>query len=46
MKGVRVGARSVIGAGSVLRTSVPTDSVVMGNPARVVKRMVQEGSGT
>jgi acetyltransferase-like isoleucine patch superfamily enzyme len=43
MKGVRVGARSVIGAGSVLRTSVPPDSVVMGNPARVVKRMVVEG---
>jgi acetyltransferase-like isoleucine patch superfamily enzyme len=44
MKGVRVGARSVIGAGSVLRTSVPSDSVVMGNPARVVKRVVTEGA--
>jgi acetyltransferase-like isoleucine patch superfamily enzyme len=42
MKGVRVGARSVIGAGSVLRSSVPPDSVVMGNPARVVKRMSAE----
>lgn len=39
LKGVRIGARSVIGAGSVLRTSVPPDSVVMGNPARVVRRL-------
>lgn len=42
MKGVRIGARSIIGAGSVLRSSVPPDSVVMGNPARVVKRMSPE----
>jgi len=39
LKGVRIGARAVIGAGSVVRTSIPPDAVVMGNPARVVKRM-------
>lgn len=39
LKGVRIGARSVVGAGSVVRASVPPDAVVMGNPARVVKRM-------
>lgn len=39
LKGVTIGARSVIGAGSVIRSDIPPDSVVMGNPARVVKRM-------
>ena len=39
LKGVHIGARSVIGAGSVVRSNIPPDSVVMGNPARVVKRM-------
>lgn len=42
LKGVRIGARAVIGAGSVIRSSIPADAVVMGNPARVVKRMTPE----
>jgi acetyltransferase-like isoleucine patch superfamily enzyme len=41
-KGVTIGARSVIGAGAVVRSDVPPDSVVMGNPGRVVKRMAVE----
>lgn len=39
LKGVRVGERAIIGAGSVVRSNIPADAVVMGNPARVVKRM-------
>ncbi len=34
MPGVRVGARSVVSAGSVVTQDVPPDSLAMGNPAR------------
>jgi hypothetical protein len=37
--GTRIGEGSVIGAGSVVRQSVPVGSVVMGNPAKVVARV-------
>jgi acetyltransferase-like isoleucine patch superfamily enzyme len=39
LKGVRIGARSIIGNGSVVRSDIPPDSVVLGNPARVVRRL-------
>lgn len=42
LRGVRIGARAIIGAGSVVRSDIPPDAVVAGNPARVVKRMVPE----
>ena len=35
MPGVRIGSRCVIGSGSVVTKSVPDNSVVFGNPARV-----------
>jgi acetyltransferase-like isoleucine patch superfamily enzyme len=36
--GVRIGRNSVIGAGSVVTRDVPAYCVVVGNPARIVKR--------
>jgi acetyltransferase-like isoleucine patch superfamily enzyme len=37
--GTTIGEGSIIGAGSVLRKSVPAGSVVMGNPAKVVAKV-------
>lgn len=38
LKGVTIGDRAVIGAGSVVTKDVPADSIVAGNPARLVRR--------
>ncbi len=37
LKGVSIGANSVVGIGSVLTKSVSSGSVAVGNPAKVVK---------
>lgn len=36
MPGVKIGNRVVIGAGSVVTQDVPDDSVVVGNPAKII----------
>jgi maltose O-acetyltransferase len=39
LPGVTIGARSVIGAGSVVTRSIPPDSVAVGTPCRVVRQL-------
>lgn len=41
LPGVRIGRNSLVGAGSVVTKDVPPDSVVAGNPARVIKMVDQ-----
>jgi acetyltransferase-like isoleucine patch superfamily enzyme len=39
LKGVTVGADSVIGAGAVVSSSIPAGVIVAGNPARVIREL-------
>lgn len=39
LKGVTIGARSIIGAGSVVTKSIPADCVAVGNPCKVIKNL-------
>lgn len=39
LKGVHIGARSIIGAGSIVTSDIPTDSIAAGNPARVIRKI-------
>lgn len=42
LKGVTIGARSIIGAGSIVTKSIPADCIAAGNPCRVI-RMLSHG---
>jgi galactoside O-acetyltransferase len=39
LKGVTVGERAVVGAASVVTRSIPANSVIAGNPARIVRTL-------
>ena len=42
LKGTRIGARSVIGAGSVVTKSIPADCIAAGNPCRVIRQLTEK----
>ena len=37
--GVTIGDRCIIGAGSVVVKDIPSDSIAVGNPCRVIRRI-------
>ena len=41
-KGVTIGENSIIGAGAVVASDIPANSIAVGNPARVVKTLDSE----
>ncbi|MBD0325653.1 MAG: N-acetyltransferase [Pyrinomonadaceae bacterium] len=40
--GLEIGARSIVGAGAVVTKNVPPNSIVAGNPARVIKEVMSD----
>jgi len=42
LKGVTIGARSIIGTGSVVTRPILADCIAVGNPARVIKHLNQQ----
>jgi acetyltransferase-like isoleucine patch superfamily enzyme len=40
--GLEIGARAVVGAGAVVTRSVPPGAVVAGNPARIIKSVMND----
>lgn len=44
LKGVTIGARSIIGAGSVVTKNIPSDCIAAGNPCKPIKFLNEKGS--
>ena len=44
LKGVTIGARSIIGAGSVVTKDIPTDCIAAGNPCRIIRHLENKNS--
>jgi acetyltransferase-like isoleucine patch superfamily enzyme len=40
--GVTIGERAIVGAGSVVTKDVPPDTIVAGNPARILRKVNEE----
>jgi len=40
--GVTVGENAIIGCGSVVTKNVPADTIVVGNPAKVLRKIDQK----
>lgn len=45
MPGVKIGDHCVVGAGAVVTRDLPANSLAVGNPARVVRRIMTAGYG-
>jgi acetyltransferase-like isoleucine patch superfamily enzyme len=45
LSNVTVGVNAIIGAGSVVTKDVPANTIVVGNPARVLRMITKETSG-
>lgn len=43
LPGVKVGSKTVIGAGSVVTRDIPSGVVAAGNPCRVLRKITAEG---
>ena len=41
MPGIKIGDHCIVGAGAIVMSNVPSHSVVMGNPARIVERGIR-----
>ncbi len=39
LKGVTIGDNTIIGAGSIVTSDIPPNSIAVGNPARVIKKL-------